>query len=147
MNAALPPVLLCAALGLALAFAPRRALAPAFAALVAAALASAALASAPPAAPGVWLSLALTAAAVHWPRGLPALAAIALAANAGAWTGASAAAPAIVAALLAFPAAWLARTPAAIAIKVVASWLIAAALLALALPFVQIAASAPEHRD
>ena len=155
MTGALPPALLCAALGLALAFAPPRALAPALVALAFAALAAAMLATgrapAETLAVGCWVSVAVTALAVHWPRGLPAPLAIVLAANAGAWSGAVAggwqAAVVVAPALVALPAMWIARSRAAVALKVGASWIAAVALLALALPLVSTPASTPEHRD
>jgi hypothetical protein len=157
---ALPPALLAAALGLGLAFAgPRdRRIGLGLFALLAilvrplpwprAALDGVFLAG--------WISLMATAASVHFPRRLRAALTLPLAANAGVWAGgvtAVAGAPGdlIVAlpwALLALPAARLAGTRAAIALKVAASWLIAVAALAALLPYLPVTPGyQPDHLD
>ena len=142
---ALPPALLAAALGFALSFAPRRSLVvcpPAFTvvALVATFL------------PipttwqdaiflGCWTSVVITAASVHLSGGLNASLALVLAVNAGFWCGAviaAAGAPldlvkAAPLALLALPGAWLVSRRWGVGIKVVASWLVAVAILGAAL--------------
>ena len=154
---ALPPALLCAALAFALALAPRRALLPGLAILVVGAVAASLL-------PlegvdpdyvfaGCWISVILTAAAVHLPRGVGAKLALGLAANAGLWAGAVVAAagmtrdllPALPVVLLTLPAAWLVTHRGALAIKVVSSWLVAVAILAAALPMVETPGYAQDH--
>lgn len=156
---ALPPGLLLAALGFALAFAPRHIVV--YALLAAAATALAALLLLPMTLPvevafaGCWASIALTAAAVHLPRGVPPWLALSLAINAGFWSGVvvtAAGAPvdlvrALPAALLALPAMWLVAHRGGIAVKVVASWLIAVALLAGTLPMVATPGYAPDHME
>lgn len=145
-GAALPAALLCAVLGLALGYAPRRALAPAFAGLLAAAGLTALAAVNPDhrelAFAGCWISLIVTALLVHLPRGPRTGVAVAAAINAGAWSSAVIAiegepfalATALPWALLAVPAGFLVAKGWGIAIKIVSSWLIAVALLSLFLP-------------
>jgi hypothetical protein len=156
----LPPALLAAALGLALAFASpldRRIGLGLFATLAIgvgtlpwprAGLEAAFLAA--------WVSLVATAGSVHLPRRLQGALALPLAANAGVWAGgviALAGAPgdffvALPCALLALPAARLAQTRAAITLNVVASWLIAVAGLAALLPFLPVTPGyLPDHLD
>ena len=156
---ALPPALLCAALAFALAFAPRRALLPALAALVAVAGIASQLplrAVSPELVfAGFWISLVVTAAAVHlpWQVGLPM--ALTLSINAGIWAGAVIAisgsavdlARALPVTLLALPAAWLVAHRGELAIKVVASWLVAVAILAATLPIVPTPGYAPDHME
>ena len=156
---ALPPGLLLAALGFALAFAPRSVL---LSALVAAAMTSiAAVFLTPRAFPldlafaGCWVSVAMTAATVHLPRGPVGWLAMLLAINAGLWSGIViklAGAPsdlvrALPTVLLALPAMWLAAHRGGIAVKVVASWLIAVALLAGTLPIVSTPGYVPDHME
>ena len=156
---ALPPALLCAALAFALAFAPRRAVLPAVAALVVAGLAVV-FAPVPKAwqeavFAGCWISIIVTAASVHLPRGLALVPAVALGVNAGIWAGAVVAlggvpldlARALLAALLVLPAAWLVAHRGAIAVKVVSSWLVAVAILAATLPIVQTPGYVPDHME
>lgn len=154
---ALPAALLFAALAFALAFAPRRVL---FAAVIAASLAAIACSLMP--LPeiwrewvfaGCWASVAITAAMVHLPGGVGSPLSIVLAINAGIWAGATlviAGLPldllrALPVLLLVLPAAWLAQGRGAIAIKVIASWLIAVAILAAALALVPTPGYAPDH--
>lgn len=143
---ALPAALLCVVLGLALGYAPRRALVPAFAALAAAA----GLTALAPVDPdhrelvfaGCWIGLIVTALLVHLPQGLPTGVAIAAAVNAGVWSSAVIAiegqpvalATALPWALLAIPAGSIVAKGWGIAIKIMSSWLIAVALLSLFLP-------------
>lgn len=157
MNGALPPALLCAALGFAVASAPWRIMTAALVVLLVAAIAASLL---PLAAEqqsvvlvGLWLSTAATAAAVHVrPRGR--VLSLALALNAGAWTGAAIAvggvpgdlARALPAALVALPAAWAIDHGGALGVKIVASWLIAVAVLAATLPIVQTPGYVEDHR-
>jgi hypothetical protein len=143
---ALPPALLAAALGFALAFAPRRARAPAVLTFAAVAV----LVSfwrpdpgwADPIFYACWGSVVVTALAVHAPNGPDLKLALALALNAGVWAGATVAvagarldlAKALPLVLICLPAAWLIGRRLQLAIKVVASWLIAVSLLGAALP-------------
>ena len=143
---ALPPALLAAALGFALAFAPRRAFAPAILAFCVLAAAGSRLRPdahwADAVFYGCWASVIVTALSVHLPKGVNIWVAQGLAANAGIWAGlviAVAGAPLDLAkslplVLICLPAAWLIQRRFQIAIKVVASWLIAISLLAAALP-------------
>ena len=156
---ALPPALLCAALAFALAFMPRRVILPALLALCAVAMLVVPLpltASSPELIfAGCWLSIVATAATVHLRKqfGLPV--AFLLGANAGLWAGAVVAisgtpsdlARALPAALLAFPASWLVANRGAVAIKVVASWLVAVAILAGTLPIVPTPGYAQDHME
>ena len=138
---ALPAALLCAALAFALAFAPRRALVPALAAMAVAAFA-ATLLPLPKAWTeaiflGCWASVLLAAAAVHLRRGIDLPLAVGLGVNTGVWAGATilvVGVPgdllrALPVALLALPGQWLVQHRGGIAIKVAASWLIAVAVL------------------
>jgi hypothetical protein len=156
---ALPPALLCAAFGLALAFAPRRIFVYALGALILTALAASFLTFPPSWQDGVflgcWISVVLAALSVHLPPGLNQKLALALAVNCGFWTGAVIAAAgaktdlfkALPAALLCLPGAWLVSTGRGIAIKVAASWLIAIAILSAALPLVPTPGYKPDHMD
>ena len=143
---ALPPALLAAALGFALAFAPRRAIAPGVAVFVGGAAAFS-LARIDPAWTdaifyGCWASVILTALSVHLPKTLELRAGVLLAANAGLWAGAVIAAAgtpfdlakALPWVLLCLPARLLVSRRMGIAIKVVASWLVAVSVLGAALP-------------
>lgn len=156
---ALPPGLLCAALAFALAFAPRKVLAPCLVILVVSAVAVSFVSI--PAAwleavfLGCWASVVLTSAAVHLPNGPGARVAAALALNAGIWAGAVIAVAghrsdllkALPFSLLVLPSAWLVATKRGIAVKVVASWLIAVSLLAAALPLVPTPGYKPDHME
>jgi hypothetical protein len=143
---ALPPALLASALGFALAFAPRRAIAPAVVGFgVLAAIASQQRPD-PAWADAIfyacWGSVIVTALSIHLPKGVHFWVAQGFAVNAGVWAGlviAVAGAPLDLAKSLPFvliclPAVWLIGRRFQIAIKVVASWLIAVSLLAAALP-------------
>lgn len=144
---ALPAALLCAALGLGLASAERRAALPGLAVLVVTACAVA-VGSIPGTWSdavflGCWTSVIGSAAIVHAPRDLKDWQALALSLNAGVWTGAVIAlAPskgdlleALPVALCALPAARARRQGQAIVLKVLASWLIAVAVLGATLQF------------
>jgi hypothetical protein len=143
---ALPPALLASALGFALAFAPRRAIPPAAIVFAAVAVASAQLRPNPHLADGIfylcWASVVVTALSLHLPGGVRLWLAQLLAANAGLWAGLVIAiagvpldlAKALPWVLICLPAVWLVSRRFQIAIKVVASWLIAISLLAAALP-------------
>ena len=156
---ALPPALLCAALAFALAFVPRRVILPTLLALCAVALLVSLLplkaVSAELIFAGCWLSIVVTAATVHLRGHFGLAVALLLGANAGLWAGAVVAisgtptdlARALPVALLAFPAGWLAAHRGAIAVKVVASWLVAVAILAGTLPIVPTPGYAQDHME
>jgi len=157
---ALPPALLCAALGLCLASADGRAALLGLAALV---VTASAVAIAPVPATrsdgvllGCWASIIVNAAMVHSRRALNDKAALALSLNTGVWTGAVIAlAPsnmdlleALPLALCAWPAAWARRRGQSIVLKVLASWLIAVAVLAATLQFLPVTPGyLPDHTD
>ena len=156
----MPPALLAAALGLALGFARPRDRWIGLGLFAGLAIAARPLPWSHAALDGVflalWVSLMATAGSVHLPRPRQVALALPLAANAGLWAGgviALAGAPghlvaALPWALLALPAARLAETRAAIALKVVASWLIAVAGLAALLPFLPVTPGyLPDHLD
>lgn len=155
----LPPALLCAALAFALAFVPRPVIVPSLAVLCGAAIATSLLplkvVSSELIFAGCWISIVATAATVHLRGhfGLPT--ALVLGANAGLWAGAVVAvsgtmidlARALPVALLAFPAGWLVANRGGIAVKVVASWLVAVAILAGTLPIVPTPGYAQDHME
>lgn len=155
----LPPALLAAAFGFALAFAPRGVRWPSLGVFVAAALGV--RAARLPAAweetifLGLWTSAILTALLVHLPRGVPAPLALGAGANAGLWVGAVtgiAGGPrdlllALPFALLFLPGAWLARRNLGIAVKVAASWVVAVAVLAAMLPLTPTPGYKPDHME
>ena len=157
---ALPPALLCAAVGLALAFAPRRAWLPSLVILTSAALVLATLPIPRAWLEGVflggWVSVAATAATVHLPRGVTARSAVALSLNAGVWCGAEVAlaglrldiVKALFYVLLLIPTSFIVRRRAPIIVKVAASWLIAVAVLAATLQFLPVTPGyLPDHLD
>lgn len=152
--------LLCAALGVTLAFTPRRAWVACLALVAMASIAGVAW-RVPPSFAGTlfltsWLSVIICAAAVHWPKGVPAPAALALSIDAGLCAGALVA---LEASWRALPWAWcgaLALLPAALAVrwrlaiaaKVASSWLIAIAVLAAALPYLPVTPGyLPDHLE
>jgi hypothetical protein len=157
---ALPPALLFAALGLALAFAPRRAWLPSLTTLT---VTAAALAFAPIPAGwldgvflGCWLSVIASAATVHLPRGLGVWGALVLSLNTGVWSGMVVVLAgsrldllkALPCVLVFLPAARIIGRRAPIAIKVVSSWLIAVAALAATLQFLRVTPGyLPDHMD
>ena len=157
---ALAAALLCAAFGLALAFAPRSAWGPGLLALAVSAAAVAFLPLAEgwraPVLLGCWASVVIAAAVIHIPRGLPFAAALVLAVNTGVWSGAVIAVTgegldllkALPWSLLCFPAAELVSRKLSIAPKVLASWLAAVALLAATLPMMPVTPGyEPDHMD
>lgn len=156
----LPPALLCAALGFALAFAPRRMIAICLALLCAAATAAAFLRLGPeaqdPVFLGCWLSVIAAAATVHLPGGVGPKTALGLALNTGAWAGAVVAAAgaktdlliAIPAALICLPGGWLVARGHSIVLKVASGWLVAVSLLAIGLQFAPTTPGyKPDHMD
>lgn len=138
----LPPALLFAALAFMLPFASRRALLPALGVAAAAAIAVVNLPIPKPWTDaifiGCWVSVIVTAALVHLGRAPGRGVAMPLALNAGAWAGGTVAVAgassdlfkALPVLLLAVPGQWLVAQGRGIAVKVVASWLIAIAVLA-----------------
>ena len=156
---ALPPALLCAAFGLALAFAPRRIFPFAIGLLIAAAVAASFLTFAPSWRDGVflgcWVSVVLAALSVHLPGRIGARTTLLLALDCGFWAGAVIAAAgartdllkALPFTLLCLPGAWLVSTKRGIAVKVVTSWLIAVSILSAALPLVPTPGYKPDHMD
>ena len=143
---ALPPALLAAALGFALAFVPKKAVLPSVAVFACVAVAASLVRITPAWVDaifyGCWASVIVTALCVHIRKPPPLVAVLALSANAGLWAGAVisvAGAPLDLAKSLPFvliclPASWLIARRLGIAVKVVASWLIAVSVLAAALP-------------
>ena len=138
---ALPPALLIAAFALALAFAPRKIFVTA---MIAMAIPAVLISFVPvghqwadPLFFGCWVSVLACALVVHLPGGVGPRLAIVLALDAGFWAGAVIAVAgkppdlliALPCVLLAFPGAWLVAKKWQIAVKVLASWLIAVALL------------------
>lgn len=158
---ALAPALLIAAAGLALSFAAsRRIQAWGLGALLISALLATTLdlptASAGPVLLGCWISVVAAAACVHLPRGLGTGVALVLAVNSGLWAGLTAGAsgglptlaPALPWALLCLPGGWLVpRRGGAIAVKVVLSWLAAAAVLSIGLGMTPTLGYEPDHRE
>ena len=156
---ALPPGLLLAGLALALAFAPPKA---GRWALAAAVLLAASTQLAPfPAAwadglfMGCWISLVVTALCVHLPGGLGSRAAVALGVNAGLWSGAVLAVAgggfdflkALIGLLLLPVALQARRLKADIAVKTVASWLVALGLLVAMLPLLTTPGYVADHME
>jgi hypothetical protein len=157
---ALPPALLAAALGIALAFARSRERRTGLCLFAAIALAVSQVPWPRPWLDGVfvacWAGVVAGAASVHLPLRLRRAVALPLAVNAGVWAGAVVALAglpgdlikALPWVLLAVPAARLTDTRAAIALKVAASWLIAVAALAALLPFLPVTPGyLPDHLD
>lgn len=156
---ALPPALLSAALGLALAYAPPRVRYAGVLVLWIAAPLAALVSLAPHWSEAVflacWAGVILAAASVHVPRGLnPRLAialALVIAGLAGAVTAAAGTGPTLLLALpwvlLTIPAAWLIAHGRGIAVKIVSSWLIAIALLSAALPLTPTPGYEPDHLE
>jgi hypothetical protein len=157
---ALPPALLCVAIGLGLASAAGP---PALLGLVVVIVTACAIALAPvPAAwsdavfLGCWMSILASAAIVHRRDALKPKQALVLSLNAGVWTGAVIALTpsksnlleALPLALCVWPAIWARRQGQAIVLKVLASWLIAVAVLAAALQLLPVTPGyLPDHMD
>lgn len=151
------PALLMVAAALALAIAPTRFRWPALLALLASAAAAAIInypaSWQPMLLAGSWLSVAVTAFAVYRQPDTSLLPPLLLALNAGGWAGAVTASgngnllrilPLI---LLALPAGWIAARGAVIALKFLASWLIAISILVVALPMVATPGYVQDHMD
>jgi len=155
-----PPALLFLALGLALAFAPRRVWGPSFLALLAT-LGAGAFVRVPQSwLEGVffscWVSVVVTAASVHLGRGLKPWVAVALSLNAAVWASAVVSLSgskldllkALPCVLIVLPASWVVGRYASIPIKVVSSWVIAVAILAAALQLLPVTPGyLPDHLE
>jgi hypothetical protein len=155
-----PPALLFAALGLALAFAPRRAWTASLLALLAT-LGAFSFLPVPhtwlePVFLGCWTSVIVAAASVHLVRGLSSLAAVALSVNTGVWASLVISLSgsrldllkALPCVLIFVPAAWVVGRPASIAVKVVSSWVIAIAVLAATLQLLPVTPGyLPDHME
>ena len=156
---ALPPALLSAALGLALAYAPPRARAAGVAVLWVAAPLVELVTLAPRWEEAVflacWAGVILAAASVHLPRRLsPPMAltlALLIAVLAGSVSAVAGSLPTLLVALpwvlVTIPAAWLIAHGRGIGVKIVSSWLIAIALLSAALPLTPTPGYAPDHLE
>ena len=156
---ALPPALACAALGLALAFVPPKARVQAAIALVLGG-GVAALVAWPPWAEEaafvlLWGCVIASGASVHWRGGVPAAVAVGLGLASGLAAGAVVAmagtpgdlALALPLILLWIPAGWAVARGYGIAPKVLASWLIAIAVLSAALPLIPTPGYEPDHME
>ena len=158
-DGALPAVLLCLAFGMAICRQRVRDIAAAIVILVVVAIVASALvfpdALAAPTAIAAAALTVLVVFAVYSGRAFhPALAAglgVAAGALIGALTSFAGQASlllfALPATLVAFPAAWLAHTGRAIALKVMASWILAVSLLSIGLTFAQGVSAGSDHLD
>lgn len=155
----LPPALLCLALGLLLAYVPRKVILPCIATL-AVVSAFVVLVGFPRELEELvfaacWASVVGTALLLHWPRPIPSSVLLSLSANAGLWSGAVIAlsgtpldlALSLPAVLICIPAALLLKTPLKLGIKIVGSWLVAVALLMAAVPLIETPGYAPDHYE
>jgi len=155
-----PCVLLFAAFGLALAFAPRSAWLPSLGALLSMLAAPSIVSSGrgwlDAAFLGCWISVIIIAGTVQLFRKLPSWAALLLSIDAGAWASAVtsltdsrlqvlAASPCV---LIAWPAVWMTRRYGPIPIRVASSWLIAIAALSGFLQFLPVTPGyLPDHLE
>jgi len=156
----LPAALLFTALGLALAFAPRRAWVPCFFAVISS-LAAFTFLSLPPRwlegiLGGCWMSVIATAAMPHFPRGLRPVTALGLAVNAGIWAGAIASisgsrvalVDALPCLLVVLPASWVSSRFTTVPVRVVSSWVMVVAVLAVTLQVLPVTPGyLPDHLE
>lgn len=155
----LPLLLICATLGLALAFAAPRAAWLGFAGMAAAGVALS-LAPFPNSASGIiftglWLSVIATAALTFVPRRIANRLIIPAGINAGAWAGSLAGLSdkpgglflALTLGLLFIPARWFTMHGHHIVVKVVASWMIAIASLSMFVSFMPTPGYKPDHME
>jgi hypothetical protein len=155
-----PPALLLVALGLALAFAPRRTWASSLLALCATLGLFAFLPVPRTWLEGVflcfWVSVIATAASVHLARGLSSRAAIVLSVNAGMWASIVVSLSgtrldllkALPCVLIVFPASWVVGRYGSIPLKVASSWVIAVAVLAATLQLLPVTPGyLPDHLE
>ena len=154
-----PAGLLFVALGLALAFAPRSARAASLLALVAT-LGVFSFVPAPQAwlegvFLGCWIAVIATAASVHL-RGFSLFAALVLSVDAGIWASAVISLSgsrldllkALPCLLIILPAAWVVRRYDSVPVKVVSSWVIAVAVLAITLQLLPVTPGyLPDHME
>jgi hypothetical protein len=154
-----PAALLFAALGLALAFASRGARASSLLALVAT-LGVFTFLPAPQAwlegvFLGCWIAVIATAASVHF-RGLGLFAALVLSVDAGIWASAVISLSgsrfdllkALPCLLIVLPASWVVRRHDSVPVKVVSSWVIAVAVLAITLQLLPVTPGyLPDHME
>jgi hypothetical protein len=104
---------------------------------------------------GCWASIVVAALVIHLPGGVGPKLALVLGLNSGFWAGAvisTAGAKldllkALPLALLCLPGAWVVSTKRGLAIKVMASWLIAVSILGAALPLVPTPGYKPDHME
>lgn len=154
------PAMLFASLGLVLAFsASRRALAVDLAFMTAFAAAAIPLAhgfaNRVPTAVGCWIGVLAAAACLYLPRPIGARIARPLCASGGLWAGATIAgtgepiglAMSLPWVLLCVPGTWLVERGHGVVVKVVGSWLAAAAVLSLGLHSVPTLGFEPDHRE
>ena len=155
-----PAALLCLALGLALAFATRGARRSSLVAL-AATLGVFAFVPTPRAwlegvFLGCWLAVIATAASVHLGRGFGLFTALVLSVNAGIWASAVISLSgsrldllkALACWLIVFPASWVVRRHDSVPVKVVSSWVIAVAVLAITLQLLPVTPGyLPDHLE
>ncbi len=155
-----PAALLCLALGLALASVPRRVRTPCLFALVATLLVFSQWRTPrgwlEVAFLGCWLAVIATAASVHLGARIGLLAALVLSVDAGIWASALLslsssrfdllhAAPW---ALVAVPASWVVRRHGSVPVKVLSSWVIAVAVLAISLQLLPVTPGyLPDHLE
>lgn len=157
---ALPPAILCTALGLALACAEAKSARLGILTAVTAALAVAWVRL--PAAwvdvafLGCWSSTVLNSLRVYLAESSGRTATLLLSANAGLWTGSVISAAgqktdlllALPCALTLLPASWAVRRGWSVALKVLCSWLVAVAILAATLQFLPVTPGyLPDHMD
>jgi len=105
---------------------------------------------------GCWVSVGASLGTVHLPGGLPAWVGHVLALNAGLWCGAVIAVAgsrvglltAVPCVLAVLPASWIIGRGAGVVVKVVSSWLIAVAALAVTLQCLPVTPGyVPDHLD
>lgn len=155
----LPPAILCAALGIALAFIPIRRASLAALLLVVAAILVRSLGPPErwiePIFVGCWLSVIGNALLVHRPERLPSALFLAAAVNAGAWAGAVVAVSgerrdlmiALPLVLLFVPGRGIVVRGWSIGLKVLASWLTAVAILATMVSLTPTPGYKPDHME
>jgi hypothetical protein len=156
---ALPEMLLCAALGLGLAFAARRCWGSSIIALITTSMAAAHAPVPPDWLDGVflgcWISATINAATVYLPHGITARTALALSLNSGIWCGALVSLSGspfdlvrtLPSVLVVVPSGFVSRR-APLAGKVVSSWLIAVAALTATLQFLSVTPGyMPDHLE
>jgi hypothetical protein len=105
---------------------------------------------------GCWLAVIATAASVHLAGGLGSFAAVVLSVDAGVWASAVVSVSgsrldllrALPCLLIVWPASWVVRRHESVAVKVVASWLMAVAVLAITLRLLPITPGyLPDHLE